>query len=47
MNGLQPARVESIRSRFRTLHQSGTFLLPNAWDIGSAKLLVSCEEGDG
>lgn len=29
-----PARV-----RFRRLHEEGTFLLPNPWDAGSAKLL--------
>src|SRR3954470_5731442 len=23
------------------LHQTGTFLLPNAWDVGSARILVS------
>jgi 2-methylisocitrate lyase-like PEP mutase family enzyme len=27
------------RTRFRQLHQSGCFLLPNPWDIGSAKRL--------
>src|ERR1041384_6282663 len=26
---------------FRKLHQSGTFLLPNPWDAGSAKVLAS------
>jgi 2-methylisocitrate lyase-like PEP mutase family enzyme len=29
-----PARV-----RFRELHESGTFILPNPWDIGSARIL--------
>ena len=24
---------------FRKLHQSGTFVIPNPWDIGSAKML--------
>lgn len=28
-------------ARFRSLHQSGCFLLPNAWDIGSARFLAS------
>ncbi|GLY00351.1 MULTISPECIES: isocitrate lyase/phosphoenolpyruvate mutase family protein [Actinoplanes] len=28
-------------TRFRELHESGTFLLPNAWDTGSAKILES------
>jgi 2-methylisocitrate lyase-like PEP mutase family enzyme len=27
------------RTRFRQLHESGCFLLPNPWDIGSAKRL--------
>jgi 2-methylisocitrate lyase-like PEP mutase family enzyme len=31
--------IESARQAFRALHQSGTFLLPNPWDVGSAKLL--------
>src|SRR4051794_6441598 len=26
--------------RFRQLHESGCFVLPNPWDIGSARLLV-------
>jgi 2-methylisocitrate lyase-like PEP mutase family enzyme len=25
---------------FRTLHESGTFLLPNPWDVGSARILA-------
>lgn len=29
----------SKRARFRALHQSGCFMLPNPWDIGSARLL--------
>jgi len=31
----------SMRSRFATLHKAGTFLMPNAWDVGSARLLES------
>lgn len=27
------------RARFRALHEAGCFVLPNPWDIGSAKLL--------
>lgn len=27
--------------RFRQLHESGLFVMPNAWDIGSARLLAS------
>src|SRR3954465_15151273 len=26
--------------RFRQLHESGCFVLPNPWDVGSARLLV-------
>jgi 2-methylisocitrate lyase-like PEP mutase family enzyme len=29
------------RERFRALHASGLFVMPNAWDIGSARLLAS------
>lgn len=29
------------RSRFRTLHESGTFLIPNPHDVGSCRLLAS------
>lgn len=31
--------VAQKRARFRQLHQSGNFLLPNPWDVGSAKQL--------
>jgi 2-methylisocitrate lyase-like PEP mutase family enzyme len=31
----------SVRERFRELHAAGTFVMPNAWDVGSAKVLVS------
>ena len=30
-----------LRRRFRTLHESGCFVIPNPWDIGSARLLAS------
>jgi 2-methylisocitrate lyase-like PEP mutase family enzyme len=30
----------SMCSRFRELHESGCFVLPNPWDLGSAKALV-------
>lgn len=33
--------VKAIRDRFRALHEHGTFLLPNPWDVGSARLLES------
>lgn len=29
------------RERFRELHREGLFVMPNAWDVGSARLLVS------
>lgn len=32
----EPTRT---RERFRQLHASGTFVMPNAWDVGSARLL--------
>ena len=36
----QPARVlPSAVTEFRKLHESGCFVLPNPWDIGSAKYL--------
>ncbi len=31
--------VATKRAKFRELHQSGCFLLPNPWDVGSAKRL--------
>lgn len=34
-------RAGRARERFRRLHESGTFVMPNAWDIGSARLLES------
>ena len=30
------------RARFRELHAEGLFVMPNPWDIGSAKLLATC-----
>ena len=33
------ARATSARETFRDLHRSGTFVLPNPWDVGSARLL--------
>ena len=33
-------RVRVLRARFRTLHESGCFVLPNPWDVGSAQVLV-------
>lgn len=33
--------IDAMRRRFAELHESGTFLMPNAWDIGSARLFES------
>ena len=33
--------VRDRRDRFRRLHERGLFLMPNPWDIGSAKILAS------
>ncbi len=33
--------MTAVRERFRELHESGTFLMPNPWDAGSARLLAS------
>jgi 2-methylisocitrate lyase-like PEP mutase family enzyme len=30
---------DDARTAFRTLHESGTFVQPNAWDTGSARIL--------
>ena len=29
------------RDRFRRLHESGLFVMPNPWDLGSARILAS------
>ena len=31
--------MSALTDRFRELHQSGCFVIPNPWDIGSARLL--------
>lgn len=33
--------VNDRRERFRALHANGLFVMPNAWDVGSARLLAS------
>lgn len=33
--------MTNLRGRFRDLHSSGTFLMPNPWDVGSAKMLIA------
>ncbi len=35
------ASVEEKRARFRALHESGCFVMPNPWDVGSAVALES------
>lgn len=36
-----PEKVTRLRERFVDLHRRGLFVMPNPWDIGSAKILVS------
>src|SRR4051795_13308630 len=31
--------IEDVRGAFRRLHKTGTFVLPNPWDVPSARLL--------
>lgn len=33
--------TETLRRRFAALHSAGCFVMPNAWDLGSARILVS------
>lgn len=33
--------IEERRARFADLHKSGCFVMPNAWDVGSARVLAS------
>src|SRR6476659_784689 len=35
----QTMSVQEKRARFRALHERGCFVLPNPWDVGSARLL--------
>ena len=39
MTDIEAKGTASKRARFRALHQSGCFVIPNPWDIGSARLL--------
>jgi 2-methylisocitrate lyase-like PEP mutase family enzyme len=32
--------IEQRRADFRTLHQQGCFVIPNPWDVGSARMLA-------
>jgi 2-methylisocitrate lyase-like PEP mutase family enzyme len=34
-----PSRTDKVR-RFRDLHRSGCFVIPNPWDIGSARMMT-------
>jgi 2-methylisocitrate lyase-like PEP mutase family enzyme len=34
--------ISSARAGFRKLHQSGCFVIPNPWDIGTARYLRHC-----
>ncbi len=34
-------RARRMRARFAELHAGGIFVMPNAWDIGSARILAS------
>jgi 2-methylisocitrate lyase-like PEP mutase family enzyme len=36
----ESAQIER-RKRFRAMHRDGLFVMPNAWDVGSARLLAS------
>ena len=33
--------TRDVRDRFRALHADGRFVMPNPWDIGSARMLAS------
>ena len=33
--------MSEMTDRFRALHETGTFLMPNPWDLGSARFLES------
>jgi 2-methylisocitrate lyase-like PEP mutase family enzyme len=35
-----PETITQRRATFRELHRSGCFVIPNPWDVGSARLLV-------
>src|SRR5262245_6917998 len=38
-NPPMPDTVDRVR-RFRQLHEAGCFVIPNPWDVGSARVLV-------
>jgi 2-methylisocitrate lyase-like PEP mutase family enzyme len=33
--------ASEVRARFAQMHQTGCFVIPNAWDVGSARILAS------
>src|SRR5215204_3552636 len=33
--------MQNKRARFRALHEHGCFVIPNPWDVGSAKRLAT------
>ena len=37
---ISPAELSRRRQAFHALHQSGCFVMPNPWDVGSARLLA-------
>ncbi|HUR32855.1 MAG TPA: isocitrate lyase/phosphoenolpyruvate mutase family protein [Vicinamibacterales bacterium] len=42
MNSTNDAvRTTALRDRFHALHASGCFVIPNPWDVGSARILAS------
>lgn len=38
---MSPDRFAARRAAFRKLHESGFFLIPNPWDVGTARMLRS------
>ena len=36
-----PPSIADRRRSFRQLHESGCFVIPNPWDVGSARYLQS------
>ena len=36
-----PISLDRKRTIFRRLHDSGCFVLPNPWDVGSARLFAA------
>ena len=38
---MEATQIDRRRQRFARLHDDGLFVMPNAWDVGSARLLAS------